>query len=112
MAKPKSGFWKANQGFATDLDGEPLFVQKGELVRDGHPLLKGREQLFDPADRLSRFDDRPDVEQATKAPGEKRGKPRGRPRKKVADVPAAEPKPSGLTTKDIQPGSTRSAADD
>jgi hypothetical protein len=47
-------------------------VQKGELVRDGHPLLKGRDDLFDPADQLSRFD-HVDVEQATAAPGEKRG---------------------------------------
>lgn len=109
MGKPKSGFWKANQGFATDVDGEPLFVQKGELVRDGHPLLKGREELFDHADRISRFDHKAEVEQATAAPGEKRGKPRRRSSGRAK--PAEEQKPSGLTTKDIQPGSTRSPAE-
>lgn len=72
MANPKTGFYRANQGFATTLDDEPLFVQKGELVRAGHPLLKGREDLFDPADDFGRFDHRSEVEQATAAPGEKR----------------------------------------
>lgn len=110
MSKPKSGFWKANQGFATEYDGGPLFVQKGELVRDGHPLLKGREDLFEPAEKLSRFDHKGEVEQATAAPGEKRGKPARRAR---AAKPTAEPeqKPAGLSTADIQPGSTRSTAD-
>jgi hypothetical protein len=42
MAKTKTGYYRANQGFATTLDGEPLFVQQGELVSAGHPLLKGR----------------------------------------------------------------------
>ena len=71
MAKKSgTGYWKANQGFATILDGENVFVQKGELVRDGHPLLEGREELFDPAENFGRFD----VEEATAKPGAKRGK--------------------------------------
>ena len=76
MAKPKSGYYVANQGFATVFEGDNLFVQKGEYVPAGHPLLKGREEMFDPAEGIGRFDeesDRPDVEQATAAPGEKRG---------------------------------------
>jgi hypothetical protein len=72
MAKPKSGYYRANQGFSTIFDGENLFVQKGEYVPAGHPLLKGREDLFDHADVIGRFE-RPDVEQASAAPGEKRG---------------------------------------
>lgn len=71
MAKPKTGYYRANQGFATILDGENLFVQKGELVHHSHPLLKGRDEMFDPADDFGRFD-RPEVEQATAAPGERR----------------------------------------
>ena len=118
MAKGKHGYYRANQGFATTLDGEPLFVQKGELVRDGHPLLKGREDLFDPAENFGRFDvDAKDVEQATAAPGEKRGlrtKPDAKPKPAAAKPtpapaepklePRPEPKPSGhfgLQTKDI-----------
>jgi len=70
--KSATGYYRANQGFSTILDGESLFVQKGELVHSGHPLLKGREDLFDPADNFGRFD-RPEVEEATAAPGQKRG---------------------------------------
>jgi hypothetical protein len=70
----KTGYFRANQGFATTLDGEQLFVQEGELVSAGHPLLEGREDLFEPAENFGRFDlaNEPAVEQATAAPGEKR----------------------------------------
>lgn len=51
-------------------DGIPVVVDRGDLVRAGHPLLKGREHLFEPVEQAVRFD----VEQATAAPGEKRGK--------------------------------------
>ena len=70
MARSKaSDYFRANQGLSTILDGEPLFVAKGELVHKDHPLLKGREAYFDPAKNFGRFD----VEQATAAPGETRG---------------------------------------
>lgn len=82
LPKTKTGYYAANQGFATTFEGEPLFVQKGELVHKSHPLLKGREELFEPADRISRFDD----EQATAAPGEKRGR-----RKRVSTSESEEP---------------------
>jgi hypothetical protein len=69
MAKRKaSDYYRANQGFSTVLDGEPLFVARGELVHKDHPLLQGRNELFDPAENFGRFD----VEAATAAPGEKR----------------------------------------
>lgn len=97
MAKPKSGYYKANQGFATILDGENTFVQKGELVSAGHPLLKGREDLFDHVTNFGRFDSSAEVEQATAAPGEKRGS-----RSASEPEPTPEPeKKSGLTTADI-----------
>ena len=38
-------------------------VRKGDLVHEGDPIVKGREQFFEPEER---------VEQATAAPGEKR----------------------------------------
>ena len=100
MARKRSAsgdYLEANQGFATTFEGEPLFVQKGELVHKDHPLVKGREELFDPAKRISRFD----VEQATAAPGEKRGRrsrvsetteaPAEAPAEEPAEEPAAEP---------------------
>ena len=90
LEKTKTGYYAANQGFATTFEGEPLFVQQGELVHKDHALLKGREELFDPAEKVTRFD-RPEVEQATKAPGEKRG--RRRRMSTTENEPAAEPAP-------------------
>jgi hypothetical protein len=73
MARKSNEYFRANQGFVTAFEGQPLFVAKGELVHKDHPLLKGRGGLFDPAENFGRFD----VEQASAAPGEKRGGPAG-----------------------------------
>jgi hypothetical protein len=59
----------AKNGFHCDFDGERLFIPKGERVRNGHPLLRIYSDYFEPADTRLRYD----VEQATAAPGEKRG---------------------------------------
>lgn len=69
-ARPRSEqIYVAIDSFTTDLpDGTPVFVYKDTTrVREGHALLKGREHLFKPIDVEY------DVEQATAAPGEKRG---------------------------------------
>lgn len=29
-------------------EGNPVFLSKGAVVREGHPLLKGHEELFEP----------------------------------------------------------------
>lgn len=60
---------------AFELDGEMVVVHKGVTrVREGHPMLKAHETLFKPIDVHY------DVEQATRAPGEKRTSPRrGKP---------------------------------
>jgi hypothetical protein len=69
MARPrKVDLYQAKESFVTQLEGEQVSVAAGDLVRAGHPLLKGREELFKPAKNWVRFD----VEQATAAPGEKR----------------------------------------
>ncbi len=44
-------------------------IHKGERVREGHPYLRGRDEFFTVQDNEVLYD----VEQATKAPGEKRG---------------------------------------
>jgi hypothetical protein len=51
------------------VDGERLFVTKGEKVRAGHPMLRTQGENFEPVDTTVHYD----VEQATAAPGEKRG---------------------------------------
>jgi hypothetical protein len=69
MPKEKVDLYQANQSAATIVDGEEIWVKEGDLVRAGHPILEGREWLFDPAEDYVRFD----VEQAEAKPGVKRG---------------------------------------
>jgi hypothetical protein len=68
MPKKKVEMYIAKEPFVTQFEGEQISVGHNDLVRAGHPLLKGREDLFKPAEGYIRFD----VEQATAAPGEKR----------------------------------------
>ena len=68
MAK-KPDYYRAKESFVTMYDGEQVSVAAGEYVRAGHPILKRREDHFVPVESFGRFD----VEQATAAPGEKRG---------------------------------------
>jgi len=57
----------ATSSFTANVDGEIVFVREGiDRVREGHPLLKGREELFAPLDVQY------DVEEATAKPGTKR----------------------------------------
>lgn len=69
MPRDRITLYQAKESFVTTLDGEIQQVSKGDLVHPEHPLLKGRAELFEPATNYVRFD----VEQATSAPGEKRG---------------------------------------
>lgn len=68
MTSKAPDYYRANQGFATVLDGEQIFVAKGELVHKNHAILKGRKEMFDPAENFGRFD----IEAASAAPGETR----------------------------------------
>lgn len=73
MARPKKvEFMQAREAFVTQFGGEQVSVAAGERVRVGHPLLKGRDELFVPA-VTGRFEGEPEVEAATSAPGETRG---------------------------------------
>jgi hypothetical protein len=56
----------AKNSFSTEVNGVPQAVTKGETFREGHPVVEGREELFEP------FTIDNDLEQATAAPGEKR----------------------------------------
>lgn len=62
-------FYTATESFATDLDGGPVVVARGENVRAGHPLIKANPDKFRPLEQATRF---AVIEQATAAPGEKR----------------------------------------
>lgn len=52
---------------AFEYDGDMIVVHKGVTrVREGHPMLKEHQELFKPIDVHY------DIEQATRAPGERR----------------------------------------
>lgn len=70
--RSSTDIYVATTSFACELDGEKVFVNAGERVRSGHPLLKSQGAYFQPSDESVHFD-MPEVEQATSAPGEKRG---------------------------------------
>lgn len=61
----------ANTTCVIEHDGRQVMLRRGiTAVRAGHPITRGREQLFDPI--TVHFDLDTPVEQATAAPGEKR----------------------------------------
>jgi len=63
-----NAIYVANTTFTTMLDGREITVHQGSTrARGSHPLIKGREQLFD------LLTVQYDVEQASAAPGEQRG---------------------------------------
>jgi hypothetical protein len=67
--KSTPDIYVATRSFHCEVDGERLFVTKGEKVRAGHPMLRTQGENFEPVDTTVHYD----VEQATAAPGEKRG---------------------------------------
>jgi hypothetical protein len=65
--KSGSTIYVAKDSFLTIVDGVEVMISKGKTrVREGHPLLNGRSELFEPLTVDY------DIEQATAAPGEKR----------------------------------------
>jgi hypothetical protein len=65
--------WVATETFACEIDGVGVVVHAGETrVREGHPMLDTYRTSFKLADQGVHFE----VEQATAAPGEKRGSPK------------------------------------
>lgn len=55
-------------------DGAQVVIHRGRPIPDGHPAIKGREHLFEPADDLAvrTSGAAAAVETATAAPGERR----------------------------------------
>lgn len=67
-----AAIYVAREAFVCTIDGETFHVNAGERVRAGHPLLDKQPGYFEPAEMRVTFDV-PAVEQATAAPGERRG---------------------------------------
>jgi len=68
-----NGILIATETFATNIDGVPTVIHKDVTrVREGHPVALGNPDFFRPVeDRVDH--ELADIEQATAAPGEKRG---------------------------------------
>lgn len=65
-----SDLYVANTSAVVSLAGQRTWIKKGvTIVRAGHPIMDGRESLFDP---VKVHFDTGGVEQMTAAPGEKR----------------------------------------
>ena len=62
--------FQAVDAFSATVDGAAVHVAKGDVVDDGDPVLKGRQDLFEPFEPKVRTYQR--VEQATAKPGERR----------------------------------------
>jgi hypothetical protein len=68
MAKASSPLLVARESFVCELDGTELDIREGDLLEADHPIAKKfPKQFIEPRLRF------PKVEQATAAPGEKRG---------------------------------------
>jgi hypothetical protein len=52
----RTDLFQAKTEFSVSLGGVPTVVHRGDLVREGHPLLKGRMSLFEPYEPKIRFD--------------------------------------------------------
>lgn len=63
-------FVRAREPFSGDMDGTPFVVNPSEVLASDHPLVRKYPKHFVP---LEEDRQRPQVEQATAAPGEQRG---------------------------------------
>jgi hypothetical protein len=48
MAEDGAELYVAKENANFDFKGQPVFVNAGTIVRAGHPIMKGRENLFEP----------------------------------------------------------------
>jgi hypothetical protein len=66
----KTAYYQVRESFVGTSDGEPVEYYKGEVIAADDPALKRWPESFVP---LVVRGQPPEVEQATAAPGEKRG---------------------------------------
>ena len=73
MARPVESYLVAKESFVGALDGVVVEVHKGDIAAPGAPEVRRWPDKFVPLDVRFRGTPAPVVEQATAAPGEKRG---------------------------------------
>ena len=59
--------------FVGEVGGEEIYFRRGELIERSHPAVKKWPSLFGPVAFVHPVKPEPRIEQATAAPGEKRG---------------------------------------
>lgn len=47
-SRAEPGILVATSAFAATVDGRNYVIRRGDTIRDGHPLVKGRENHFAP----------------------------------------------------------------
>jgi hypothetical protein len=52
MLRALATFWCEHPNRRVGLDSEPVKVAVGDVLPADHPVVKGREALFEPADKL------------------------------------------------------------
>lgn len=67
---PRFEYMRPKQACTFDHDGEAVVLSPNDIFSGDDPLVRARPQLFQPVDPAR---NRPLVEQATAAPGERRG---------------------------------------
>jgi hypothetical protein len=112
--------YKARDTFTVVVDGVPVIVKKGEIAEAGAAIMKGgRDELFEEAsekdyirfpssghDNAAALVSVGEVEQATAAPGEKRGSRRSSgtrksTRRKSTASKAGASSSKGITSSDV-----------
>lgn len=73
MAAKTDTLYRVKESFITTIGGEEMEYQAGQLVQADDPAVKKFPHLFGELETRPRTRTSPDVEQATAAPGEKRG---------------------------------------
>lgn len=48
MAKNNGDLFQAKEGASFDYDGQPVYLTRGDLIREGHPLLSEHPDLWEP----------------------------------------------------------------
>ena len=73
MARTADLILQANTSFNATVGGVAVAIHEGETIDANHPLVQRYPEYFGPVVVMHRAPRTPAVEQATAAPGEKRG---------------------------------------
>jgi hypothetical protein len=91
----KNTIYRATKAFMAEHKGRRTTVRAGQTIREGHPLLKGREHLFEALTV--------DFEHTTKKPPKPKKEPKPKKDKAAPAKPAAKTEPADKNTTPAEP---------